>query len=129
MKANKECSQKQEQDKNYKIKEETNVGTRQEYKINIPEIRIDKTEMQIDNTEVTDVSMDEVKKIGDAYTHDDNNINVPNKPKIIIDLTDGNISFESPEYDAAKEWDWEDGEELEYEFYEQDLHRPVGTSI
>ena len=46
-------------------------------------------------------------------------VNVPN---IKIDIVDDESKASSGDRDDAQaEWDWEDGEEMEYEFYEQEI--------
>jgi len=87
-------------------------------KVSIPEIRIDTAD---------DSNMSE--EVGIEYENERFENCTVTKPDIRIDLTDTSMDDESSEDDAKKEWGWEDGEELEYEFYELDLNNAVGTSL
>jgi len=87
-------------------------------KVSIPEIRIDTAD---------DSNMSE--EVGIEYENERFENCTVTKPDIRIDLTDTSMDDESSEDDAKKEWGWEDGEELEYEFYELDLNNVVGTSL
>ena len=102
-----------------KIENNNNDQTRNKSsKVSIPEIRIDTAE---------DSNMSD--EVGIEYENERFENCIVTKPDIRIDLTDTSMDDESSEDDAKKEWDWEDGEELEYEFYELDLNNPVGTSL
>ena len=94
-----------------------NIQPNKTMKISIPEILIDNAD-EPDNE--------------DGAEYKNESYQSPctiSQPDIRIDLTDTSMDEESSEDDAKKEWEWEEGEELEYEFYEQDARRPVGTSL
>jgi len=107
---------------NSKKTDNDNFQLTKKSKISIPEIRIDKAEeptVQYKN-ESPRAFEDEIFQSPAC---------VITQPDIRYDLTDASMEEESSEDDAKKEWEWEDGEELEYEFYEQDIRSAVGTSL
>ena len=113
-------------------------------KINVAEVHIIEKSKKIDNAEIQPnksmkISIPEIlidnadeadNEDGVEYETESNQSPcIITQPDIRFDLTDASMDEESSEDDAKKEWEWEDGEELEYEFHEQDICRPVGTSL
>ena len=90
--------------------------TNRNSKVSIPEIRIETAEEP--NVQI---AQHQTEMFGNCLV---------TQPDIRMDVTDTSADTDdSSEEEAKKEWDWEDGEELEYEFYELDINKAVGTSL
>eukprot|EP00092_Neocalanus_flemingeri_P053231 GFUD01062505.1.p1 GENE.GFUD01062505.1~~GFUD01062505.1.p1 ORF type:complete len:530 (+),score=118.84 GFUD01062505.1:81-1670(+) len=90
-------------------------------KISVPEIRID-------TAEAPDLIVEEVHDVQEENECVRNQTCIITQPEIRIDLAETGLDEDNPG-DEKKEWEWEDGEELEYEFYEQDVQRAIATML